>query len=134
VAAEDAAHDLEDGFEIDGSVDDGEGAGAEGVGEFAGVFAAGAAALDDECRRARGETGEEFEETDAGLFGCGAGCGVVGLLIEGEGEVDDGDIDADLFDEVGGLAAGVDGPGVDAHGLEEAGEAVGPVLIAPVGV
>jgi len=67
-------------------------------------------------------TGDKVEESQAALFG---GARVVGE-VQGEAQVDDGDVDAVGLDDLAGLLAGVGAEGGDAHGLEERGEAVGP--------
>ena len=117
-----APEDFEEVLEVGGgagAVDDGEGAGAEGGGEFAGVVAHGAAAFDDDGRGRGGEAGEELEEADAGFFGAG-------LSAEGEGEVDDGDVDGVVGDDLLGGIGGAGDVGADAHGFEHAREALGP--------
>jgi hypothetical protein len=138
VAAEAAAEDFEEEFDIAGlawAVDDGEGAGAEGRDDFAAVVAEGAGALDDDGGWRLAEAGEDLEEAGAGLvhFGRGLARGLEGL-VEREAEVNDGDMDGVGLDGRGGLFAGFGADGADAHGLQEAWEAVGPGLVAPASV
>ena len=87
---EDASHDLEHGFEMDGRVDGCEGAVVEGGCEFAVFVACGAASFDDDHGGGLIESCEEVEEAAAAFwFG----------VVEGEGEIDDGDVDGELFEE-----------------------------------
>lgn len=76
------------------------------------------------------ETGEELEEA-AATFGevlCGRGA------VEGEPEIDDGDVDGVCLYEVFGFASGAGAEGLDAHWFEEAGELIDPGLGSPAGV
>ncbi len=129
MAGEAAAEDIEEDLEVGGltwAVDDGEGAGAEGGGDFAAVVAVGAGALHDDGGRGLIEAGEEVEEAGAAFFCRGLG------LIEGEAEINDGDVDgADAADDFGGFLAGGGANGADTHGFEEAGEAVDPGIGLP---
>lgn len=133
VAGEASAEDFEQALEVGGrvgSVDDGEGAGAEGGVDLAAVVAVGAASLDDDGGRRLIEAAEDFEEARAAF----AGVGGIGGGIEREAEVDDGHVDGVLADDLRGLAAGLGAEGGDAHGFEEPGEAVGPGVVVPAGV
>jgi hypothetical protein len=135
-AGEASAEDFEDQVEvvlIAGAVDDGEGAEAQGGGHVAVVVAGAAGALDDDRRRGLVEAVEQFEEARAafGELG-GVGFGVDG--VEGQAEIDDGDVDGVVADDVLGFAAGGGAEGLDAHGFEEGGQALDPGVGLPAGV
>lgn len=126
VALDDASEDVEHELEVSGvvrAIDNGEGAGAESGGEFAAVVAGAAGALDDDRGRGLAEAAEHLEELHASLVG--------GVVVHGQGEVDDGDVDGVGVEDAGGLAAGTGAEGLDAHGLEHAGEAVDPGVVLP---
>lgn len=112
------------------AVDDGEGAQAEGGVHFAEVFAVAFGAFDDDGGGGLGLAGEELEEAGAGFFGGGLAV----ALVEGETQVDDGDVDACGVEDGGGFAAGAGAVGDDAHGFEEAREVVDPGAGLPAGV
>jgi hypothetical protein len=125
--------DLEEELDVAGvswTVDDGEGAGAEGGDELAGVVALGSCALDDDGGRRAVEAREELEQARARLVERRRG----GCLVEGEAEIDDGDVDGVGAEDGGGLTPRLGPEGPDAHGLEEAGEAVGPGVGLPAGI
>lgn len=84
--------------------------------------------LDDDGGWRRRQTRQEGEDARAGFLE-GAACGV----FEGEREIDHGEVDGGLAEHAFGLAGRAGAEGVDADGLEEGGEAVGPGLAAPVG-
>lgn len=79
--------------------------------------------------RGHGETAEEVEESGSGFFRFGRGG-----LLEGQAEIDDGDVDEVDADDFGGFAAGVCPERTDAHGLEKSGEAIGPGVGLPAGI
>jgi hypothetical protein len=143
VAAQGALEGLEDDLEVDGAFEDGEGAGGEDAGELACVLALGLAAFDDECGGSAGLACEQLEEAVAAFGGGGrrgliAARRVVRLVrvlggVEGEGEVDDGDVHGVVGEDLGCFAARMDAEGVDAERFEEAWEAVGPGFVLPVG-
>ena len=128
-AAEDFEHQLEVG-RVPGTIDYSKGAETEGRGDLAGFLTAGAGGFHDDDRRGLTEAGQELEEAGSAFFrGLGAG-----LVVEGEAEIDHGDVDGGLGDDLGGLAAAAGPEGADAEGLEEEGEAVGPGFGGPAGV
>jgi hypothetical protein len=127
MAFEDAPEDVEHEVQVAGAlraVDDGESAQAEGGGDVAGVGAVGAGAFDGDDGRGLVEAGEELEEARAAFFELGLDFGVGD--VEGEAHVHDGDMDGERRDDFGGLAPGAGPKGEDAHGFQEAGEAVDP--------
>lgn len=131
--ADDASsEDFEEGLDVAGcagSVDDGEGAVLQGGVELADLVAVGLGAGDGDGGRAVREAGEDVEEAVAAFLGfVGRGA------LEGEAQVDDGDVDGEVLDELGGLAAGAGVVGLDAHGGEERGEPAGPGVEAVAGV
>jgi len=108
-----------------GAIDDGEGAGAQGGVHFAGVFSRGFFAFDDDGWRRRSKAGEEVEDPGAGFFGLG------GAVVEGEGQIDDGDVDWVGFDDTLGSVGGGSNVGFDAHWVEDHGEAINPRGVLP---
>ena len=120
-ALEDAEHHFHVGV---AAVDHGEGVAAEGGAHLAVHVADGARGADDDDRRGRGHAAQELEDAGAGLVGGGA-------EVEGEAQIDDGDVDGVGADELLGLAGGAGLEGRDAHGLEEGGHAVGPGVGSP---
>lgn len=132
-AVEAAAEDFEHLFDVGaGPIDDGEGAGAEGRGHLAGVVTPGAGAFDDDGGRRGIEASQEFKDAGTGLLG-GAGAAGVAELIEGKAEIDDGDVDGDGLDDAFRLHGGAGADGMDPHGFQKTGEAVGPGIGPPGG-
>jgi len=132
VTTEAATEDFEEQFQVvrvAGAVDDGEGASAEGGVHFAAVIAVCAGAFDDDGGGGLVEAGEQVEEAGARFLGVG----VLGV-VQREAQVDDRDVDSADLNDFRGLAAGGGPEGADAHGLKEAGEAVGPGVGLPAGV
>jgi hypothetical protein len=128
MAVEDALEDLEHLLDVGGAtVDDGEGVEVEGGGEVAAGVALGARGADDDGGDGGVGAAEEVEDARTGVFAAAG----LGAEVEGEAEVDDGDVDGGGADDLLGLASGADAEGVDAHGGEEAGHAVGPGIGAP---
>lgn len=126
-----APKDIEEDFEVGGAawtVDDGEGAAAQGGVHLAAGVAVRARVLDDDGRWRFREAREKVEKAGAGFFGLGVG------LVEGEAQVDDGDVDRGGAEDLGSFAGGVGPEGTDAHGFEKAGEAIGPGVGLPAGV
>jgi hypothetical protein len=128
-AAEDFEHEVEV-VGLAGAVDDGESAKPKGRVHLAEVVAVAFATFDDDGRGGLGLTGEEFEEAGPGFLG---GVGLV-AGVEGEAQVDDGDVDAGGVEDGRGLAARAGTVGDDAHRLQEAGEMVDPGAGLPAGV
>ena len=126
-----AGKDLEHELEVDGLIDDGEGAGAERGFHFAGVVARGAVAPDDEGRRGALEAREEFEDAGAAFLD-GVLC--AGGGVEGEAEVHDSEVDGLGLEESCGVLRGRGADAVDTHGRQEGGEPVGPGLVLPAAV
>jgi len=54
-------------------------------------------------------------------------------LVEGEGEINDGDVDGIGIDDPLGVVGTVGDMGLDAHGFEHSGEAVDPGVWLPAG-
>lgn len=127
MTAEDAAHHFEGGFEMDGSFEDGEGAGGKNAGERSRVLALRARLFHDDGGRRRGHSAEEFEEARA-AFGDAGGDFV---FFEGEGQIDERDVNVGALEEAGGFAPAAHAPGLHTHRFKEAGEGVGPGFIAP---
>jgi hypothetical protein len=125
--AENFEHEVEV-VELAGSVDDGEGAEAEGGVDVAEVVAVAAGAFDDDGGRGSGLACEEFEEAWPAFFGLGAG------VVDGQAEVDDGDVDGSGGDDGVGFASGACAMGDDAEGFEEAWEVIDPGVGLPAGV
>lgn len=122
--------DIEHGFEAlgcGGAVDDSEGSAAQCGVDLAGVVAVGSAPLDDDGGGRGLESAEDFEESQAAAFG---GARVI-AEVQGEAQIDDGDVDAVGLDDLLGLTTRVGAQGGDTHGFEEGREAVGPGLLLP---
>lgn len=129
-ALEAALEDLEHEFDVGrGAIDDGEGVAAECGGHVAGGVACAAGLLDDDGGRGALEAAKEFEHARTGFFGGRGGRGRT--RIEGEAEIDDGDVDGVGADGALGLAGGADTERMHTHGLEQGGEAIDPGLILP---
>ena len=108
-----------------GAIDDGERTTSEGGVHFADIFSRGFFAFDDDGRRRRSEASEEIEDSGAGFFDLGA------VGIEGEGEIDDGDMNrVGLDDALGGISRRCD-MGFDTHWVEDHGEPINPWSILP---
>jgi len=110
VAFEDTGEGVEEEVEVDGLGEDAEDAEAQGVveevvGEVVGEEDAGGRGL---------EVAHELDDLEAAELGH--------LLVE------DGDVDLGVLEDVEGLAAGADGDGLDALGLEELADGVLPAL------
>ena len=127
--AQDFEHEVEV-VDIAGAVDHGESAQAECRGDVAVVIPMSARPLDGDDGGRDIKAGEEFEEAGAGFFGGG----LVIALVEGEAQVDDGDVDAGGVENGRGFAAGACSVRDNAHGLEEAWEVVDPGAGFPTGV
>lgn len=131
MAIEDALEELEHLLDVGAAaVDDGEGVEMEGGGHLAAGVALGARGADDDGRNSEPprccRALEHVEDTGAGVVAGGGGA-----EVHGEAEVDDGDVDRGGADDLLGLAGGADAEGLDAHGSEEAGHAVGPGVGPP---
>lgn len=132
-AAEDFEHEVEVGC-VARAVDDGEGAEFESGGDVSRVIALGAAALHGNNWRRCFETREKFEQTRAAFGEFGGLRMISGGLFERESEIYDGHMDADGLDDVGSLTARINAVAQDAHGFQEAREAVDPGVGFPAGV
>lgn len=99
---EDAEHLLGVGG---GAEDDGVGAVAESVVEFAHALARGSVARDDDGRRGRFEPAEDFEEALAAFGRSRFDLLARGAGVEREAEVDDGGVDGRRAQDLGGLGA-----------------------------
>ncbi len=120
-----ALEDFEHEFDIcAAAVDDGEGVEAEGGAHFAVHVAGGARRADDDDGGRGREAIEKIEDAAAGFIGGRA-------VVEGEAEIDDGDVDGGGADDALGVAGGAGLQGGNAHGLEEGGHAVGPRIGTP---
>ena len=123
-----STEDIEQGFDITlcvGMIDDGECAESQGCVHLADGVAGGASSFDDDGRRGRREAGEEVEDAGAGFFAGGI------ALVEGERQIDHGDVDGVGFDHTLGGGRGVGDVGLDAHGGEHRGDALDPGGLLP---
>lgn len=125
--AEDFEHEVEV-VDFAGAVDDGEGTEAESGVDIADVVAVASGAFDDDGWGRGGLACEEFEEAGPAFFGLRAG------VVDGEAEIDDGDVDGCGGDDGVGFSAGAGAMGDDAEGFEEAWEVVDPGVGVPTGV
>jgi hypothetical protein len=127
MTAQDALKRVEHLFELDGAVQHSKNAQAQRLGEFASVVPAGSRPLNDDRGWRRGEPIEQLEQPGAPLFDLI----LLSCLIEREGKINDGDVDGDLLDELGGLLTGLGTPGANAHRLHQCGERLDPRLAPP---
>ena len=123
-----STEDIEQGFDITlcvGMIDDREGTESQSRVHLADGIARGAPAFDDDGRRGRRESGEQVEHAGARFFAGGI------ALVEGEGEIDHGDVDWVGLDHPLGGGRGVGDVGLDAHGGEHRGDALDPGGLLP---
>ena len=126
---EGSLEDFEHEFDIRrGAIDHGEGVEAECGGHVADGIPRGTRALDDHGRGWAFEATEQVEDAGTGL--------VIAFhradpQIEWEAEIDYGDVDDVCANDALGLAGGLGPQGLNAHGLQKAGHAVGPGIGPP---
>lgn len=129
------AQDLQDEVEagdVVRAIENGEGAQAQDLGDFAGLVAVGAGALDGDHGRGFVEAVQDFEQARAAFLELGVGVGLD--FFEGQAEVHKCDVDAVGADDLAGLRAAAGAEAEDAHGLQESGEAIDPRVGLPAGV
>lgn len=124
---EDALEGVEHLFELNGSVQNGEDAKAQRLGELSRMVPAGSGALNDDGGRRRWEAIEQLQEASTTLFS-----GIVLIrLSQWEGEIDHCDVDGDFPDELGCLLTRLGPPGADAHRLHQRRERLDPWFAPP---
>ena len=127
-----AAEDLEDEVQagdVVRTIENGERAQAQDLGDFAGLVAVGAGALDRDHGRGLVETVQDFKQARAAFAELGVGVRL--NVFEGQAQVDNRDMDAVGADHLAGLRAAAGAEAENTHGLKQARQAIDPGVGLP---